>query len=140
MEALLEQYRDTLIRQKTACQFIDAEIEQVKAQYQAEMEAVDAKYTPKIDALAERRRLVSQPYVQLITTLTEQITAMSLQLAKTMKYAAGVVKYVKGRTTRSWSLDNMDALYVTHPDVWKVISPYRTETHGEPKVTIEINQ
>ena len=116
MDELILKYRQSLYNETQACDDLDREIE----------------------ALEAARGVRAEPFRSERAGLLEEITPMVLALGKTYKCDHGSAMFTRARVTRSWSLDDLDALKETSPDIWSVIEPYRKETVGQPSVSVKV--
>lgn len=94
----------------------------------------------QIKALQNVRAGLASTFVEARKYILVEVTPMVLALGKSYKCDAGTAQFTKGRVTRSWDLDGLDALEVVSPALWEQIYHMRRETIGEPRVSIKVKE
>lgn len=113
---LMRKYRITTDQLEDACDTIDAEIRQ----------------------LQDARRLVAEPYEKVLADIEAKIRLPMFDRKAAFICNFGKISFRKGATRRTWNLDALDQICGVKPEVREAIWAFRTETTGEPSISIKL--
>lgn len=116
LNALMAEYVQESNDLKNDCQNVDAEI---------------AHWT-------EIRNLLAKPHQDKLAELESKMYQPMLDRAATFVCAYGKISYRKGAVRRTYNAESLDMLCNAESEVKKLIWPFRSETVGEPSISIKL--
>ena len=113
---LMQQYKNITNELKDNCKHIDADIEKLMKEK------------------SEREK----PFKDKLEDLESKIRIPMMDRKSTFACSFGKINFRKGSIIRKWNLDALDQVCTADEAIKKTIWPFRTETQGEPGISIKI--
>jgi len=113
---LLREYKETTVEMIDRCKYIDA----------------------NLATLTKEREENARPYQEKLAELEAQIRIPMLEYQHTFISSSGKINFRKGAVRRTWNLDALDALAYADAYIKDKIWAFRTESVGEPSISIKL--
>jgi hypothetical protein len=113
---LLREYKEITVEMIDRCKYIDA----------------------NLIALTKEKEENARPYLEKLAELEAQIRIPMLERKATFISSSGKINFRRGATRRSYNLDALDKLAYADAYIKDKIWAFRTETTGEPSISIKL--
>lgn len=92
----------------------------------------------EIDKWTEIRNVLTKPYQDKLEELELKMRLPMLDRKTSFVCAYGKINYRKGAIRRTYNAEALDQLCAAKPELKDIIWPFRTESIGEPSITLKI--
>lgn len=93
----------------------------------------------EIERLQNARRCLAEPYEKMLADIETKIRLPMLDRKSSFISSIGKINFRKGAVRRTYNAEALDQLCVAKPEIKDTIWPFRTETVGEPVISIKLN-
>lgn len=115
---LMKEYRVTADNLEDACEQLDEEIKR----------------------LQDARRIIAEPFEKVLADIEAKIRLPMLDRKASFICNFGKISFRKGAIRRIWNLNALDQICGAKPDIKEAIWAFRSETVGEPGVSIKLDE
>lgn len=112
------------------------EYKQVSDQLRDSCEYVDET----INTLSKERHILEEPFLKKLADIETKMRLPMMDRKSSFICSVGKINFRKGSVLRKWNLDALDQVCAADEIIKKTIWPFRTETIGEPSISIKIEE